>query len=170
MTDLRMTKVQINPDHYLETPTDRLWTPERSKLAWASAYHDFEQALVAEHAEAYIVFGVQGSRKSTWIECHVPDSAAVYFDAALPAKRHRMKAVQIAKAHAKRVTAVWVDVPLKVALERNRQRPQDEVVPADALSSVFDQLEAPEHSEGFDSVILVRLSGEETEYRPCSEN
>ena len=117
----------INPDHYLETDSGRVWTPERSKSAWENAYHDFESSL-KEHSglvTAYIVFGVQGSGKSTWVNNHKSETPSIYFDAALPAKKHRISAISIAKKYARKVVGVWIKVPLSLALSQNQRREND---------------------------------------------
>ncbi|HCE3037195.1 TPA: hypothetical protein NG287_004545 [Vibrio parahaemolyticus] len=154
-----MEKVHINPDHYLTTSQGRVWTEARSKLAWKKAYVDLEIAVQEISSDVYIVFGVQGSGKSSWIKSQAPSVPSIYFDAALPAQSHRSKAISIAKHNAKQIIAVWIDVSLELALSRNIARNYDEIVPEESLRSVYSQIEPPTLSEGFDKIIIVS-SGE----------
>jgi predicted kinase len=101
--------------------------------------------------------GIQGGGKTTWIRNNHaalgPDT--VFMDAAVPAKRHRARALALAKRFGIRTAAVWTHTPLERALKRNAKRPSDEVVPEAAIRSVFGLLEAPTIEEGFDEVILI---------------
>ena len=164
--------MHINPDHYLETPEGRVWSPERNKLAWETAYRDFEAYISSEENRdvvAYIVCGIQGSGKSTWVKQHRCDHPSVYFDAAMPAKEHRAISIEIAKAHARQVIAVWLDVPLDVALARNNARPAREIVPPSSIISVYHQLQPPEIEEGFDKIIIIdQVGGQRTIEKSCS--
>lgn len=149
----------INPDDYLDTPAGRVFTPERNEAAWEQARLDLDAALAKARpgARFYVVMGVQGAGKSTWIAANAarlgPD--AIVFDAALPARRHRAALLGLAARH--RVPAVGVHVlaSLDEALERNRLRPADKVVPEDAVRSVFSMLESPAANEGFETCVEV---------------
>jgi predicted kinase len=101
--------------------------------------------------------GVQGGGKTTWIRAHYDALGphALFMDAAVPARRHRARAVALAKRFGVHTIAVWIDTPLERALAQNAARPADEVVPELAVRSVFGLLEAPTKSEGFDEVIVV---------------
>lgn len=103
-----------------------------------------------------VVCGLQGSGKSTWVARHSGLGAVLYFDAALPAARHRRPIVEIAKAAGAPIEAVWIDVPLDVALERNALRPSDLRVPEASIRSVAKLFEAPTTLEGFERVRVVR--------------
>ena len=149
----------FNPDDYLWTPEGRVYTDERNAAAWEQLYSEIETLFSAAGPETrfFLVMGVQGGGKTTWIRNNRGElgSSAVFLDAALPAKRHRMRAVALAKRFGIRTTAVWVNASLEQALIRNAQRPADEVVPEFAVRSVFGLLEAPTVEEGFDEVIVV---------------
>lgn len=151
----------INPDSFLGVP--RVWTPERSKAAWEQCYSALSSA-VSERAidSLYIVFGVQGGGKTNWIKASsvsiIREPAAI-FDAALPAARHRARAIQIARSGNIPVIAIWVDTPLSVALARNESRQEDERVPREAIESVFGLLEAPTFQEGFSEMYRIDQRG-----------
>jgi len=59
--------VIINPDHYLETPTGRLFTPERNQQALAQCWKQLRRELVNTKGPLYLVMGVQGAGKSRWV-------------------------------------------------------------------------------------------------------
>src|SRR5262245_24432756 len=144
----------FNPDDYLQTPQGRVFTEERNAAAWEQLYEDIEALFAAGAPETrfFIVMGVQGAGKTTWIRNHraALGAAAAVMDAAVPAKRHRARALALAKKHAIPAAAVWIDTPLELALARNVQRAADEVVPEAAVRSVFGLLEVPTRDEGFD--------------------
>ncbi|SDH02062.1 AAA domain-containing protein [Pseudomonas flavescens] len=145
----------VNPDDYLETPAGRVFSAERSQQAWEHAYRAVE-ALLAQASRLYLVMGVQGAGKSSWISRHAAglDEHAVIFDAALPARRHRERLLALARAYEVPVVAVFVQASLEQALSRNAARAADKVVPEHALRSVFAMLEVPSLEEGIDTVIL----------------
>ena len=149
----------INPDDYLETPTGRVFTVERNRQAWEQAYAALEEQL-ARASTLYLVMGVQGAGKSSWIARHIGglESDAVFFDAALPARQHRARIVALAQTRDVPVIAVFVQADLDLALARNAARTEDKVVPEPAVRSVFSMLEAPSFDEGFAAVMLVNTS------------
>ena len=154
-----MEHKNINPDNYLESSSGRIWTHERNKEAWNKAYKDFESSLksISENMVVYIVFGVQGSGKSTWIsnEKEKIQNPTIFFDAAMPKKEHRKKVIEIAKKYSQKKIAVWINVSIDTALERNQKRPKDKRVPNDAVNSVYAQLEPPSKDEGFTDILVV---------------
>lgn len=155
---LRTPRV-FNPDDYLWTPDGRVYTAERNAAAWEQMYTDLETMFRAAVPEArfFVVMGVQGGGKTTWIQAHhdALGPHAVFMDAAVPAKRHRTRAVALAQRFGVRATAVWIDAPLERALAQNAQRSAEEAVPEAAVRSVFSLLEAPTVDEGFDEVIVM---------------
>jgi gluconate kinase len=150
----------INPDHFLDTGTGRVYTPQRSDDAWQQAYCALSDALrnAKPGAELFVVVGVQGAGKSTWVgnNLHRLGAHAVFFDAAMPARVHRERVVAHALRSGVPAVAVWVDLPLALALARNGERPSDERVPEAAVRSVFAMMERPSVDEGFVRVIEVR--------------
>ncbi len=69
--------------------------------------------------------------------------------------RHRQRILKIAKKYCSTITAIWLNTPLKVALQRNVQRSIDKQVPENAVISVFNQLEPATKEEGFSNIIIV---------------
>jgi predicted kinase len=146
----------IDPDSFLETGSGRLWTPERNAEAWRLAYAALDRALAGGViARVVIVCGLQGAGKSTWIARQDDDAGRAYVDAALPGARHRAPLVAIARNHGVPVEAVWIRVPLDLALERNRQRRADRIVPEASIRSVARLFEPPGIGEGFSDVRIV---------------
>ncbi|MBE7942829.1 hypothetical protein IM725_19865 [Ramlibacter aquaticus] len=150
----------FNPDVYLETDSGRVFTPERSAAAFERAYADLERALLlaSPGARLFVVVGVQGSGKTTWVREHaaVLGESAFFFDAALPRAIHRARAVGIAKTVGVSVVAVWIQATLEAALARNRMRRNDHRVPDSAIQSVHSIMERPSVAEGFEEVREVR--------------
>lgn len=155
------TQRHFNPDHYLETPSGCVYTAERNAAAWKRALADLDQALAAADAGStlYLVVGLQGAGKSSWIarQAAALGQRAYFFDAALPRALHRQPLLQLAARHGVAAVAVWLDTPLAVALERNQARADDQRVPEAALLSVHQQFEAPSLAEGFSA--LRRIAG-----------
>lgn len=154
----------INPDDFLMTPSGRVWTAERNKAAWERAHASLSNALSRERpgapseqrCELYLVCGIQGAGKSTWIKANAARLApCVFFDAALPRATHRLRILTIARSAGALVRAVWIDTPLEIALRRNGKRRRDERVPEAAIRSVAAQFDPPSLSEGFIEVLRV---------------
>ncbi len=143
----------FNPDDYLETESGRVFTPERSKIAFEQAYTDLERALrsAPSSARLYVVVGVQGAGKTTWILQNAPGlgESAFFFDAALPRAIHRARAIGIAKAAGVPAISVWIRSSLEAALAHNESRVSDHRVSEFAIRSVHSIMEPPSVSEGF---------------------
>ena len=161
----------INPDHFLETPSGRVWTPERSKEAWARCFRLVEAHLQgpapgSQH-RLLIVCGLQGAGKSEWIRRNVQQRApCICFDAALPGARHRLPLLELARRYGATATAVWIDTPLDTALARNALRAPDKRVPKASIRSVASQFEPPVHEEGFNEIL--QLDGTTLSFRPVA--
>jgi len=149
----------FNPDDYLKTQTGRVYTDERNAAAWERIYSELEGLFRDSTAETrfFIVLGVQGGGKTSWIRTHIGSlgSSAICLDAALPARRHRARALALAQRFSVYSIAVWINVTLERALEQNAKRAPDEVVPEFAIRSVFGLIEAPTLEEGFREIIEV---------------
>ena len=63
-----MSGTHINPDHFLQTDTGRVITPELNAAAWRRSYQAFDAALFhsTEATTFYVLVGPQGAGKSTW--------------------------------------------------------------------------------------------------------
>jgi len=147
----------INPDHFLKTDAGRVWTPERSKDAWQQCFATLERVLKERppRQAVVIVCGLQGAGKSSWIAQQKSRENVIYFDAALPCARHRQPIIDIARTNGAVVEAVWIKVPLSVALTRNLMRNDDERVPETSIRSVAALFEAPGLAEGFERIHVV---------------
>jgi len=157
----------INPDTLLETASGRVWTPERNKEAWARCFQLLEDRLRSAGGphRLLIVCGVQGAGKSHWVGLNAQRYApCICFDAALPGVRHRHPLLALAHRYGAEVTAIWIDTPLAVALERNALRAPDKRVPEDSIRSVAAQFEPPTAEEGFSGIL--RLDGAALTFRP----
>lgn len=154
----------INPDDFLRTPEGRVWTPERNRQAWDQALVAVRRALTSlqlagKPSLLYVVCGIQGSGKSTWIrENGARLAPCVFFDAALPGVRHRAPLIAIARELGSAVRGVWINTPLGLALQRNAARTPDERVPEEAILSVSGQFEPPHTAEGFEEVTEIKAS------------
>ena len=150
--------MHINPDHFLQTSEGRVTTPERNARAWEQCFEALPAALAASTVSRrlYVLVGAQGSGKSTWARAmrqREPD--AVFFDAILVKRSERAPILTEARRHGVPAVAVWFQTPLAVCVERNTQRPADEVADEGGLRNVFAALEPPSEEEGFERVIVV---------------
>lgn len=149
----------INPDDFLETPNGRCWTAERNKVAWKESFALLEKTLADRHRfdrRLYVVCGIQGAGKSTWIQRNAKDLApCVFFDAALPRAVHRAPLVAIARAANVDAYAVWLNISLEKALLRNARREESVRVPVESIAAVASQFESPSVAEGFRQVSIL---------------
>lgn len=145
--------IHLNPDHYLQTESGRVFTPERNAAAWEQLYRELDEVLKngKGRVSLFVVLGVQGAGKSTWIAENSGrlGDGAIFVDAALPGVRHRARILTAAEVSGTPAIAVWINVPLETALARNRQRPQDEQVSEEVIRYVFSNFEPPTIDEGF---------------------
>ena len=154
-----MSGIHINPDHFLQTDSGRVITPELNTRAWKQSYEALDAALQAATpaTSLYVLVGPQGAGKSTWARNLARnDGGVIIFDAILVKRSEREPVVRAAEAHgvSKRI-AVWFRTPLELCLTRNAARPQDEVVPERNIRNVHAAVEPPTTDEGFDSIIDV---------------
>lgn len=155
----------INPDHFLPDVFSGTVSAGRGKLAWERAYAALEDSLdeVGMRGRLYVVCGLQGAGKSTWVAEHADamDEYSVFFDAALPSRRHRTRPLVLAAASATPVSAIWLNVPVEIALQRNAQRSGAARVPEAVVYHVLEQLEPPSLEEGFEEVIEFDAQGQQ---------
>jgi predicted kinase len=154
----------INPDEFLQTSSGRHWTPERNKAAWQLAFAALQRALMENSSgqdssgkrDLYVVCGIQGAGKTTWIrENALRLAPCIFFDAALPRAIHRLPLITMAQQVGVTVHAVWINSPIEDALKRNALRSADERVPEASIHAVAEQFEALTCAEGFAAIINV---------------
>ena len=149
----------VSPDHFLNLEEADVVTKEQVASAWELAYGELKGKLVAagEQAKLYVVFGLQGAGKSTWVaqNASLMGSGAVFLDGPLPSRRHRSRALGIASEVGCKAVAVWVNTPLEVARARNSTRRGLACIREEAILHVFEHLEPPSIQEGFVEVIEV---------------
>lgn len=153
----------IDPDQFLDLSGAVAVGRDDVRAAWEAAYALAETRLLALGAAAdfYLVFGLQGAGKSTWVgrECGRRNTRSVYLCGPLPSRRHRQRAVSIAKRVGCRCIGVWIDAPFAVAAQRNALRTGLACIKEEAMLDVFSKLEPPSPEEGFDEIIIVESSG-----------
>ena len=148
--------MHINPDHFLQTESGRVITPERNRDAWQKSFDALDEALrgAAPSAKVYLLVGAQGAGKSAWARSKTAtDPTAILFDAILVKRVEREPILAAARSRSVGVVAVWFKTPLPVCLARNAVRAADEVVPEQAIRNVFAAVEPPTTTEGFEQVI-----------------
>lgn len=153
-----MPGTHINPDHFLQTETGRVITPELNARAWTQSYRALDDALrrATEGTTLYVLVGPQGAGKSTWARKLIQnDAQAIVFDAIVVKESEREPILRAASAHQISRIAVWFRTPLATCLARNAARPNDEVVPERAVRNVHAAVEPPTTDEGFHSIIEV---------------
>jgi predicted kinase len=150
--------MHLNPDHFLETADGRLVTEKRNAEAWRMSYEAVDQALsnAGPLTKVYVLVGPQGAGKSAWVRSQIPlHPEAVFFDAILVKRSERAPIIAAAKSRAVGVICAWLKTPLEVCLVRNAARPNDQVVPEQAVHNVHGAIEPPSVDEEFETVIEV---------------
>lgn len=149
----------LGPDHYLDLAKATAVSKKDVAVAWECAYDDLRRELASRGRDGilYVVFGLQGAGKTSWIERHAPGLGphAVFFDGPLPSRRHRARALSIAREFDCRTVAVWIDTPLDVALAHNARRPGLARIKAEAILHVLERLEPATRDEGFHEVLRI---------------
>jgi predicted kinase len=149
--------VYLNPDDFLGNP--RVFTPERNREAWRACRDLTEQTLTEskQRHNFYVVCGVQGAGKTRWVKENSSSfvEPAIVLDAALPRIRDRAGAVALARRFSCRLIGIRISCTLDEALQRNRARAPDEVVPDEVIRIVCKEFEPLSREEGFDEVFEV---------------
>lgn len=148
----------INPDHFLQTAQGRVVTSERNRLAWQQCYNLLNTALAqaCNETKLHILIGAQGSGKSTWVKQYQalnPSKPYLFFDAILVKHSERQPIIETAQQYQVECIAVWIQTPLAICIAQNRQRPDDERVPEQAIRNVYAALQPPMLEEGFATII-----------------
>jgi hypothetical protein len=85
--------------------------------------------------------------------------ASVVVDNTNPSLEDRAALIAAAQRAGARVRAVWVDTPVEVCIERNRDREGRARVPLVGLLDTRGRLVPPTPDEGFDRIDVVRPAG-----------
>lgn len=149
----------IDPDHFLDLSGAVALTREEALAAWEKAYALLERRL-AELGPAgtlYLVFGIQGGGKTTWVNRNAPlcGPDAIFFSGPLPSRKHRARALALARKCHCRTVAVWINVPFEVAVARNTRRSGLARIREETIRHVYESLEPPSIEEGFHEVVEV---------------
>ena len=150
--------MHINPDHFLQTPTGRVWTEEANESAWAAAFGLLDECVAVASAETrvYVLIGAQGAGKTTWARRHLslhPND--IVFDAILVQRSERAPIISRAASAKLPVIAAHFLAPLETCLQRNAMRPADEIANEQGVRNVFAAIQEPELCEGFDDIVRV---------------
>ncbi|HEX3139322.1 MAG TPA: AAA family ATPase, partial [Rhizobacter sp.] len=150
----------INPDHFLHLESAEVVTREDVANAWEASYKLLAEqlALLGKTGKLYLVFGLQGGGKSTWVAENATrlSSDSVILVGPLPSRRHRKRALAIAQEAGCKAIAVWVNTPLETALKQNAMRRGLARIKDEAVLHVHENLEPPSHEEGFAEIIEVK--------------
>lgn len=144
--------------------------PGSGKSTWASQFVAANSGyrIVATDAirgELYGDEAIQGDWRQIWRQVSFQwqqgiesirqgDLEGLIYDATNAKRRHRREAIAAARALGfTPITLAWFDVPLSVALERNRRRSQP--VPPDIIAAMHRQIQGapPSVSEGVEQVL-----------------
>ena len=151
--------VHIDPNRYLDPVAYDLDPVDETNRAWAQAYAELDEALrqVGPEGALYLVCGLSRAGKTTWVQHHLNrlGDKAVFFDAAVPAKTHRQKTLQLAHKHGVPATAVWLDITPQLALQRNLELPPEKRLPESTVRHAFALYQQPSTDEGFAAVQIV---------------
>ena len=151
--------VHIDPNRYLDPVQYDLDPVDETNRAWAQAYAELDEALrqIGPNGALYVVCGLSRAGKTTWVQHHLNrlEENAVFFDAAVPARTHRQKALQLAYKHHVPATAIWIDITPALALQRNRELPPESRLPESTVRHAFALFAHPSTDEGFAEVRIV---------------
>jgi predicted kinase len=158
----------VSPDNYLYSNGKYIWSVERVKFAWDKSYQQLQDLLKTEQFERVVLLvGVPGAGKSTFLSRLKDDPKTIYFDATFTSRRLRSRPLQIAKQYSVPVEAIVIDVPFKVAKERNSTRDNDRRVPEQILQNMYNKLkqEPPTKDEGFKEIHTVNSQLNEEDFQ-----
>lgn len=162
----------ICPDDYLkdnkgrydysnQTKIDNAWTVAKSKLSL-----DVKNTHIP--MRIYMLIGMQNAGKTLWRDDkknYYNDRQPIVIDATNLNKATRADwFLELADIRQEIVTdkkdikvcAVYFDVPLLQLQQRNSLRPPEKRIDSETLADNFNKLQAPDTSERFDEIIIVR--------------
>jgi predicted kinase len=97
-------------------------------------------------------------RQQQMIEQALSEGKSVVVDNTNPTPLVRAPLIALGKHHGARVVGYYFEIPVKVAVERNRQREGRARVPDVAVYVTSKKIVAPSFAEGFDEVHVVGVS------------
>ncbi len=151
--------IHIDPNSYLNLAAYANNPVDEGQRAWEQAYADLDKALanVGSEGSLYLVCGLSGAGKTTWVKKNLDKlgDEVVFFDAAVPARQHRQKTLQIARKHQVPATAVWIEITPQLALKRNQALPEDKRLPESTVRHSFALFQKPITEEGFAQVRII---------------
>ena len=98
------------------------------------------------------------ARQLLLIEKALDDGKSVVVDNTNPSAAAREPLIDLARRFGVRIVGYFFDVPVKVALARNRQREGKERVPDVAIFVTAKKLVPPKFEEGFDEIHVVAVT------------
>lgn len=147
--------------------------PGSGKSTWAKDFvlaHPRYRVVSTDaiRAQLYGDAAIQGDWRQVWQQVmtqwqqaiaaiHQGELEGVIYDATNARRRHRREAIAAARQTGfAPIALVWFDVPLSLALERDRGRSQP--VPADIIATMHRQLQGtpPSLQEGVNRVLVLR--------------
>jgi predicted kinase len=106
---------------------------------------------VADQSKNALVAKIAKDRFKQALSIGVP---VIFWDATSVKRKYRKELIKPAKQAGYEVVAVYFDVPLEVAKQRNADRERN--VPEHVLDRMWNQMQKPERDEGFDVIQTVR--------------
>jgi predicted kinase len=147
----------LEPDQLYDDGGRYVWTQERCDAAWADGYRVLQETLARQTIRKVVILvGLPGCGKSKYARDH--DAAdVVVFDGLFIDRGRRARVVEIARAAAVPVAAVWFRTAWETCADRNGRRSADRQVPAETMERLRQQLTAdpPTTAEGFASLEAV---------------
>jgi predicted kinase len=104
------------------------------------------------------------ARQQQSIAASLAGGRSVVVDNTNPTRSERAAIIGTARQHGAEAVAYYFETAAADALRRNRTRQGRERVPDVAIFTVRKRLEAPDPSEGFDRIYLVRLQESESRF------
>lgn len=109
---------------------------------WKEEYFNDHDEILVNHVERKIIEHLLQNRQPVLI-----DDTNVTADS-------RSQYVSIAKRLGKTIGVIFLDLPLKLCLERNRSR--DDQLSESIITNLYAQLELPSKGEGFKEILILR--------------
>lgn len=136
--------------------------PSSGKSTWAAAVKDYLKAEVVnmDSIRERLTGNASDQSKNAAVakvaEIEARDAMSrkvnVVWDATSRTPKARRNLIAMGREFGAKIVAVHFDIPLDVALTRNAGR--ERKVPEDVIARFHSELVPPEHSEGFDEIIV----------------